>query len=174
MEAREDVEKQSVSLQASDTGHSAGQPRHHGLRARERLRHFLHPDGRKIHIALSPTEAEQIRQTYHSNSAEHFDVVISGSKEHLDTLKTAQSHHAVRQGELRARHAEAYEHITHVNNELAAIADELNRVTTHGVSLEAHFGRFGYDAHVRSYDDDPYESGTATPRSINAPGTREG
>jgi hypothetical protein len=48
-----------------------------------------------------------------------------------------------------------YDHITNVNHNLAAIADELKRVSTNGVSLDAHFGRFGYDAHVRSYDEDP-------------------
>jgi hypothetical protein len=57
---------------------------------------------------------------------------------------------------------EVYDHITNVNTNLAAIAEELHRVsTTQSVNLEAHFGRFGYDAHVRTYDDEQQPSSSS-------------
>ena len=50
------------------------------------------------------------------------------------------------------------------------MSNELDRVTSHGVALDAHFSKFGYDAHIRSYDSDdsPSGSGTTTPRSTRS------
>jgi hypothetical protein len=48
----------------------------------------------------------------------------------------------------------------------------LGRVTEKGVSLEGHFGKFGYSARIRSYDDgegpSPGRSGTSSPRSSHS------
>ena len=43
------------------------------------------------------------------------------------------------------------------------------------VSLEAHFNKFGYDAHIRSYDDgdSPSGSGATTPRRSSGSGSSE-
>jgi hypothetical protein len=59
-----------------------------------RLRRFLHPDGRKIHIAGSPDEAERLRKTLSECEKEsEFDLVIHGSDEHvrLDTYNSSES-----------------------------------------------------------------------------------
>jgi hypothetical protein len=94
-------------------------------------------------------------------------VYISGSPEHLEALREAQDHHENRRDELRMEHPDLFERFDHVHAELSALSAELDRVTTHGISLEAHFSKFGYDAHIRSYDDgdSPGGSGTTTPRS---------
>ena len=50
----------------------------------KKLRHFLRPDGRKVHIAGSPDEAEQLRRTLSVSEKEGgFDLVIHGSPEHV-------------------------------------------------------------------------------------------
>ncbi|KAK4507404.1 hypothetical protein PRZ48_001139 [Zasmidium cellare] len=158
-----DIEKQQIGLSSS----TPESHHHHGAHLRERLRHFLHPNGKKIHVAASPEEAISLRQRLeqiHSN--EDFDVYISGTPEHLEALRSAQTHHEDRRDELRSEHPEMFERFAKVHNELDALATELDRVTTHGVSLDAHFNRFGYNAHVRSYDDDsPSASGATTPHS---------
>lgn len=61
-----------------------GHHHHHLHNASRRLRHFLHPDGRKIHIAGSPDEAEQLRKTLSTTEKDgNFDLVINGSPEHV-------------------------------------------------------------------------------------------
>ena len=140
----------------------------HVARARERLRHFVHPDGKKIHVANSPEEANHLRrQLQEIHEAHEFDVHISGTPEHLDALRKAQTHHEDRREEFRNQHGELYERFAEVHEQLDALSHELDHVTSHGVALEAHFSKFGYDAHIRTYDDDesPTTSGTATPRS---------
>lgn len=154
-----------VPGQDSSTQHSHHP---HAARARERLRHFLHPSGKKIHVANSPSEADQLRlQLCEIHAEDDFDVFISGSPEHLDALRVAQDHHEVKRDELRVLHPELFERFDEVHQQLDALSHELDRVTTHGVSLEAHFNKFGYGAHIRSYNDgdSPSGSGTTTPRS---------
>lgn len=158
-----DPEKGSAGLSVSPVPHHP-----HLARARERLRHFVHPSGKKIHVANSPSEAEQLRnQLSELHSQDEFDVYISGTPEHLDALRLAQDHHESRRDDLRMQHPELFERFDEVHAQLDALSAELDRVTTHGVSLEAHFNKFGYDAHIRSYDDgnSPGGSGSATPRS---------
>ncbi|KAK5110908.1 hypothetical protein LTR62_005446 [Meristemomyces frigidus] len=143
-------------------------PRHYGHEAREKLRHFLHPDGKRIHVASSPEEALQLRKKLSDRHEEHeFNVYISGSPEHLDAVREARQHHEARRAELEATHKDIYDRFADVHAELNLLSSELERVTTHGVSLEAHFNRFGYDAHIKSYDDEresPHGSGNTTPR----------
>lgn len=143
-------------------------PQHpHMNRARDRLRQFVHPSGRDIHIAESPQEAINLRrqlEKFHKN--EEFDIYISGTPEHLDALRQARAHHEGRRDELRTQHQELYERFSDLHTELDSLSTELDRVTTHGVSLEAHFNKFGYDAHIKTYDDEsasPSGSGTTTP-----------
>ena len=146
---------------------SVGHQHPHLDRARNRLRHFLHPDGKKIHIADSPQEALKLRQqlqALHHDS--EFDVVISGGPEHLEALRKAHRHHRDQKENLRKQHPEVFDSFAIVHADLDALASELDRVTSHGVTLEAHFNKYGYDAHIRSYDDEsPSASGATTPRS---------
>ena len=141
----------------------------HVAKARERLRHFLHPDGKRIHIAVSPEEALRLRhQLQQVHKEEEFDVYLSGSPEHLDALRKAQEHHEDRRERLKTEHPELFNRFADVETELNALSNELDRVTTHGVSLEAHFSKYGYNAHIKSYDEEspsPSASGATTPRS---------
>jgi len=81
-------------------------------------------------------------------------------------VREAQTHHEIRREALRAEHVRVYEHFENVHAELDALAGELARVASTGVSLGRHFERFGFDARVRAYDDEGEgASGSATPRS---------
>jgi hypothetical protein len=134
---------------------------HHHLNARARLRHFLHPSGTRVHIADSPIEADQLHRQlsnqpskYNQSPApEPFSVYISGSPEHLSAVRETQSHHQERQTQLRHAHGEVWDQFAEVQSELDQLSRELGRVTEKGVSLEGHFGRFGFSATIRSYDD---------------------
>jgi hypothetical protein len=139
--------------------------RHHNhhLNARARLRHFLHPSGTRVHIADSPIEADQLHRQLSnqipnnndnpSPPPEPFSVYISGSPEHLSAVQETQSHHQDRQAKLRDAHGEVWDAFAEVQSELDLLSRELGRVTEKGVSLEGHFGRFGYSATIKSYDD---------------------
>lgn len=60
------------------------QHHHHLHHTGKRLRHFLRPDGRKVHIAGSPDEAEYLRRTLSLSEKDgDFDLVIHGSPEHV-------------------------------------------------------------------------------------------
>lgn len=122
---------------------------HHHTRIKERLRHFLSPDGRRIHIALSPEDAESIRKRL-EGVAEPFDVHISGSPEHLDALRKAHSHHEQRCDAFRERYTEVYDQFHDLHHDLDALAEELNRVSERGVQLDASFSKYGYSAHLRT------------------------
>jgi len=65
---------------------SIGNSGHHLAHARSRLRHFLRPDGRKVHIALSPEEADRLRRTLSVTEKGGFDIVIHGEEEHVRTI----------------------------------------------------------------------------------------
>ncbi|KAH8593327.1 bacterial low temperature requirement A protein-domain-containing protein [Bisporella sp. PMI_857] len=120
----------------------------------KRLRHFFLPNGRKVHIALSPEEADSLRQRLAVVPQDTpFDLVISGSPEHLSALKEAHSHHETRRQSLREKHGEAYDEFEHVRAELDALGSELHMLTDHAVSLDANFSKYGYSAHLRTYDD---------------------
>ena len=140
----------------------------HLKHARERLHHFLHPSGKRIHIVASPQDAANLRRKLErAQNTENFDVYVTGSAEHLEALRTAHTHHSDRRDQLRDEHRDMYDRFADVHYELDALSHELDRVTTQGVTLEAHFSKYGYDAHIKTYDDEdsPSASGTTTPRS---------
>ncbi|KAK4547050.1 hypothetical protein LTR36_001271 [Oleoguttula mirabilis] len=153
-------------------GHASHQ---HVAKAKEKIRHFLHPDGKRIHVASSPEEAIHLRHKLAQlHKDEDFDVCVSGTPEHLDAVRQAREHHEGRRDELRSQHKDVYERFADVTAELDMLSNELERVTTHGVSLEAHFNKYGYNAHIKSYDDEsPSESGASTPRSSIDAGKRK-
>ncbi|KAH6670073.1 bacterial low temperature requirement A protein-domain-containing protein [Halenospora varia] len=133
---------------------------HHHHRGR-RLRNFILPNGREVHIALSPEEADSLRQRLNAvRKDQPFDLVINGSPEHLEALKKAHSHHQSRREALREKHGEAYDEFENVRSELEALGNELHMLTDHAVSLDANFSKYGYSAHLRTYDE-----GGSTPGS---------
>jgi hypothetical protein len=50
---------------------------------RSRLRQFLKPDGRKVHIVSSPEEAVKLRRKLSVAEKGEFDIVIHGDEEHV-------------------------------------------------------------------------------------------
>lgn len=114
-----------------------------------------------MHIALSPEEADSLRQRLNAvRKDQPFDLVINGSPEHLEALKKAHSHHQSRREALREKHGEAYDEFENVRSELEALGNELHMLTDHAVSLDANFSKYGYSAHLRTYDE-----GGSTPGS---------
>lgn len=125
----------------------------------QRLKSFLLPDGTSVHIALSPEEARTLRQRLQViRENEPFDLVISGSPEHLEALRKAHDHSEARRQELREQYGDTYDQIERVREELDALSNELHMLTAHSVSLDANFSKYGYDAQLRTYDDPPESS----------------
>lgn len=158
----------SMTPTTTTTGITSESHHHRG----RRLKHFLLPDGKKVHIALSPEEAESLRkrlETIHKD--EPFDLVISGSPEHLDALRQAHTHHEERRENLRTKHGEAYDEFENVRAELDALGSELHMLTDHSVSLDANFSKYGYSAHLRTYDDHSTPGSSAN--SIHSSDTHE-
>lgn len=51
---------------------------HHAGR---RLRQFLRPNGKKVHIAQTPEEVERLKKTL--SPPENFDIYLHGTEEHV-------------------------------------------------------------------------------------------
>lgn len=128
----------------------------------KRLKSFPLPDGREIHIALSPEEALSMKQRLAAiKDSDTFGLVISGSPEHIEALRKAHSHHEQQRHALREKHGEAYDEIERVREDLDALSTDLHMLTDHAVSLDANFSKYGYDAHLRTYDDPLESSGSS-------------
>jgi hypothetical protein len=128
----------------------------------KRLRSFALPDGREVHIALSPEEAVTLRQRLRAiKNDDTFDLVIHGSPEHVEYLRAAHTHQEEQRRDLQERHGEAFDQIERVRKELDALSVDLHMLSEHSVSLDANFSKFGYDAHLRTYDE-PSESSAAS------------
>jgi len=140
-------------MSISGTTIEGGETNHHHHRGK-RIRQFFHPSGRKVHVALSPEEAESLRQRLEAVSTnEPFDLVINGSPEHLSALREAHSHHEGRRNTLRETHGPVYDEFESVRADLDALGSELHLLTDQAVSLDASFSKYGYSAHLRTYDD---------------------
>ncbi|KAI9647287.1 hypothetical protein NHQ30_003670 [Ciborinia camelliae] len=119
-----------------------------------RLRNFMLPNGRKVHIAPSPEEAEGLRRRLSAIEKDQpFDLVINGSPEHIAALRTAHSHHENKRQVLKEKHGDAYDEFENVRSELDTLLSELHMLTDHSVALDANFSKYGYSAHLRTYDD---------------------
>lgn len=58
--------------------------RHPSSDHHSRWRQFIHPNGKRIHIAASPEEHEQLRRALiQSGEDTEFDLCIRGSPEHV-------------------------------------------------------------------------------------------
>jgi len=129
-----------------------------------RLRHFSLPSGRSVHIALSPEEASTLRsKLLTSNPDVPFDLVISGSPEHLDALKEAHSHHEERKKLLKEKYGGDFEEWEKVREQLDGLGKEMHMLTDHGaaVALDANFSKYGYSAHLRTYEDSSTSSASS-------------
>lgn len=142
-------------LKMSTTPISPGTSTPHSHHHRgHRLRNFMLPNGRKVHIAPSPEEADLLRRRLSTIQKDQpFDLVINGSPEHLDALRTAHSHHESKRQALKDKHGDAYDEFENVKSELDVLGSELHMLTDHSVALDANFSKYGYSAHLRTYDD---------------------
>jgi hypothetical protein len=147
------------------------QNRHpHTEHAREKLRHLVHYDGRRIHIAHTPEEHVKLQKELSQNQgSDQFDVVIAGSPEHLAVIRELHAHHSTRRDTLRDTHGEIFSEFEKVRDDLDHLSHELSQLTHHGVAMDANFSKFGYTARIRTKDD---HSGDATPMSSAADSTQ--
>ena len=69
------------------SGYNTPRPHGHGHGQSRRLRQFLHPSGKKVHVANSPEEAATLKQRLEKiQSDEPFDIHIHGTPEHVNLL----------------------------------------------------------------------------------------
>ncbi|KAI9792970.1 MAG: hypothetical protein M1816_001292 [Peltula sp. TS41687] len=127
---------------------SSGRHHHNG----RRIRQFLRPDGRRVHVAHNPEDAIKLKRHLETTN-EPFDVYLHGSPEHLEALREVHGHHERRREELRSKHGDAYDEFEKVRLELDALSAELRAITEHGVALDANFSKYGYSAHLRTRAD---------------------
>ncbi|KAI9863856.1 MAG: hypothetical protein M1813_003508 [Trichoglossum hirsutum] len=129
---------------------------------RNRLRQFFLPDGRKVHIAASPQEADTLKHKLSRQYPDQeFDLYIHGSPEHVGALREAHSHHEQRRRSLREKQPEVFDEFENVRLELDALSTELHMLTEHGVQLDANFSKYGYSAYLRTHDSPDQSSATS-------------
>lgn len=139
--------------------------------AGRRLRHFLRPDGRKVHIVHSPDEAEKLRKDITRRRSEmegwngesaaekaigtgsgdddlEYDIVVHGSVDHITALRETHSHHEKARENLRIKHGKEFDEFERVVKELDRLSTELHMVSEHAVQLDANFEKYGYSAHL--------------------------
>lgn len=126
---------------------------HHRHHRGRRLRQLILPNGRKVHIAPSPEDAVNLQKRLEiTEKHEPFELVISGSPEHLEAVRTVHNHHEGQREALRQKHGEIYDEFERVKQELDALSSELHLLTDHAVALDANFDKYGFSAHLRTYD----------------------
>lgn len=160
----------SGAVEASDQPHdSTSIALHHRSHHGKRLRKLLHPNGRRIHIAPTPDEQLRLaRDLPKVEPDENFDIYLHGSPEHLNVVREIHSHHDRRHSTLRSQHTDIYDEFERVKADLDLLSDELHMLTDHGVSLDANFSKFGYDAHIRTRDPDSAASSVSEKRDWDA------
>ncbi|KAF2432248.1 hypothetical protein EJ08DRAFT_609485 [Tothia fuscella] len=153
----------SITIQAVG---STTPPQHHH-HSGKRLRHFLRPNGKKVHIAHSPDEVERLKRSLSVSdpAGEGFDVVIHGSLDHIEALRESHKHHEDAREALRIKHGEEFERFENVVRELDKLGTELHMVSEHAVQLDASFEKFGYSAHLRTL---PNSGGNSSANSLHA------
>lgn len=112
---------------------------------------FALPSGKKVIAALADAVPSLRRQ--YSNSSNDVEVVVQGSAEHTNYLKQSRQHHETRRAELKERHGAAFDEWEEVQNQLNSVTAQLSRMSTNTSGLHGNFGKFGFDAGVRTYDD---------------------
>ena len=66
----------------------------------------------------------------------------------FQVVREIHDHHEQKRNELRERHGSLYEDFENVHTQLNHLSNELHLLSDHGVSLDANFSKFGYDAHL--------------------------
>ncbi|EHK98866.1 putative Dynamin-related protein DNM1 [Glarea lozoyensis 74030] len=117
------------------------------------VRKQLHKGTRSMSPAVRENGTLRQRLEAVRGEDEPFDLVISGSPEHLEALREAHGHHERKREALKETHGAAYDEFENVRAELEALGNELHMLTDHSVALDANFSKYGYSAHLRTYDD---------------------
>ena len=120
------------------------------------------PDGKKVVVAL-PEDLKTVRQKYGDSDEVQVEVVVHGSSEHANYLRQTRDHHESRREELRHRHGKAFEEWQDVLHHLNSATQDLERLSHQTSGLSGNFGKFGYNAELRTYDDESH--GGASSRS---------
>ncbi|KAL7963623.1 bacterial low temperature requirement A domain-containing protein [Trichoderma compactum] len=140
---------------------------------RRKPQELLLPNGKKIIVTL-PEDLEDIRRQYQGDNDTQVEVVIHGSIEHSQYLRQSRDHHEERRQLLREQHRPAFEEWEDVQTQLSSVTAELERLEIQASGLYGNFGKFGYDAAVRTYnDEDPPIASSHTSISEKSRGQRE-
>ncbi|KAF1943360.1 hypothetical protein EJ02DRAFT_400738 [Clathrospora elynae] len=145
-------------------GHHYHHP-HLGNHTGKRVRQLLRSEGKKVHIAKDPDEANHMRRELSTaNEKDDFDLVIYGSPEHIEALRHTHEHHENRHRQLKEQHGEVVHEFERVIREMDVLAAELHMISEHAVQLDANFSKYGYSAHLRTKDasDSLHLSGEST------------
>ncbi|MCJ1230263.1 hypothetical protein MMC12_006935 [Toensbergia leucococca] len=138
---------------------------HHPVR---RIKQYLRPNGRKVHICTTPEEIEKLKhQLAIQEGHEDFDLYLHGSPEHLDTIREIHAHHEGRRKDLRQNHSDLYDTFEHIHNELNALNAELHTLSEHNIAFDANFSRYGYSARIRTREPDGPDSSASSTRSTS-------
>ncbi len=145
-------------------------PHHRG----RRLRQLLRPDGTRIHIAATPEEHVKLKRTLSQiEPDDKFEIHIHGSEEHLAAVREIHAHHEQRHQALKTKHGSIYEEFEAVRADLDLLSNELNNMSDHGVSLDANFSKYGYDAHIKTKDPDSSGDSISGSRRSSSLGKRD-
>lgn len=135
----------------------------HHHRSGKRARHFLHPNGKKIHVASSPHDVENLRRTVEAIEKDgDFELVIHGSPEHIEALRDTHAHHEDRRNSLRDQHGDLFEELEGAIHDLDSLSNELHMISEHAVQLDANFSKYGYSAHLRTHNSSPNSSSASS------------
>lgn len=126
-----------------------------GPRRRQTQQEFVLPDGRKVVVA-SADNINTLRKQ-HANSVDGPELVVHGSTEHTSYLKKTREHHESRRAELKERHGAAFDEWETVQQDLNNVSLQLSKLSTNTSGLHENYGKFGYDAGVRTYDNEEEE-----------------
>ncbi|GAB7350623.1 hypothetical protein MBLNU459_g1188t1 [Dothideomycetes sp. NU459] len=121
-----------------------------------RLRQFMSHEGRRIHIAASPEEAETLRR-HHTTNKYPFDLFICDSPEHLDIVRNTYGHYEERRDALRQQYTDIYDQFQHVHSQLDALTAELEHITDRNMQLDASFSKYGYSATPYQHEVESFE-----------------
>lgn len=157
------VDDASTGVATPAVGNAHEHHHHHLDHTGKRIRQLLRPNGKKVHVAGSPEEADQLRKTLSTTEeADDFDLVIHGSPEHLDVLRHTHQHHKDQHQRLKEEHPGLAGEFERVIRELDALSQELHMVSSHAVQLDANFSKYGYSAHLRTRDSPASSSAAST------------
>lgn len=154
-----DEQKPTSGLSSAENYH----PHHYHLRrTTQRLKHLIHPNGRRVHVVQTPAEAEELKRSISHGRADEVEICLSGTEEHLEVLRSIHAHHDEMRNELRERYGEAFDQAEMVILEMEALSDELKHLNDRAVQFDPSFNKYGYSANIRTHGDSPQHSSSVS------------